>query len=61
MPPLKDLKEIFEVPSIYAEETWHSPSGRLVREIVFGVNDGVISTIGFLFGVAGALSAIKQF
>ncbi len=55
MPPFKDLKELFEIPRIYAEETWHSPSGRLVREIVFGINDGVISTIGFLFGMVGAV------
>ncbi len=56
MPPLKDLKEILEVPRIYEEETWHSPAGRFVREIVFGINDGVISTIGFLFGVTKALA-----
>lgn len=56
MPPLKDLKELFEVPRIYAEETWHSPAGRLVRELVLGVNDGVISTVGFLFGVVGAFT-----
>lgn len=56
MSPLKELKELFEIPRIYEEEAWHSPAGRLVREVVFGVNDGVISTIGFLFGVAGALA-----
>lgn len=56
MPPFKDLKELFEIPRIYAEETWHSPAGRLVREIVFGINDGVISTVGFLFGILGALA-----
>jgi VIT1/CCC1 family predicted Fe2+/Mn2+ transporter len=56
MPPIKELKELVEVPSIYAEETWHSPAGRLVREIVFGVNDGVISTVGFLVGMAGAFA-----
>jgi len=59
MPPLKDLKELFEIPRIYEEEAWHSPAGRLVREIVFGVNDGVISTVGFIFGVAGALADHK--
>ena len=55
MPPSKKLEEIFEIPRIYEEEKWHSPAGRLVREVVFGLNDGVVSTIGFLFGVAGAL------
>lgn len=56
MPPLKGLKELFEVPRIYEEEAWHSPEGRRVREIVFGMNDGVISTISFLLGVVGALA-----
>lgn len=57
MPPLKELKEIFEIPRIYEEEAWHSPAGRLVREIVFGINDGVISTISFLLGIVGALAS----
>lgn len=57
MPPLKELKEIFEIPRIYEEEAWHSPSGRLVREVVFGINDGVISTVSFLFGVVGAFAS----
>lgn len=56
MPPFKDLKELLEIPRIYEEESWHSPSGRLIREIVFGINDGVISTIGFIFGIAGAFA-----
>jgi len=56
MPSFKDLKELLEIPRIYQEENWHSPGGRILREIVFGISDGVISTIGFLFGVAGALA-----
>ena len=54
MPPFKDLKELLEIPRIYQEESWHSPQGRLLREVVFGVNDGVVTTLGFLFGMAGA-------
>ncbi len=57
MQPLEGLKEIFEAPRIYQEEAWHSPSGRLVREMVFGMNDGMVSTVGFLFGVTGALAS----
>lgn len=57
MPPFKDLKEILEVPRIYEEENWHSPGGRAIRDIVFGVNDGIVSTIGFLVGIAGAFSS----
>jgi VIT1/CCC1 family predicted Fe2+/Mn2+ transporter len=36
------------------EEGWHSPRGRAIREIVFGVHDGLITTIGFLSGVNAA-------
>jgi VIT1/CCC1 family predicted Fe2+/Mn2+ transporter len=39
----------------FHEEAWHTPQGRLVRELIFGVNDGVISTIGFLAGVTATL------
>lgn len=54
---IKELKEIFEIPRIYEEEAWHSPAGRLVREVVFGINDGVISTVSFLFGVVSAFAS----
>jgi len=57
LPPFKELREVFEIPRIYEEEAWHSPAGRLVREIVFGMNDGVISTVSFLLGVVGALAS----
>ena len=60
MPPLKELKEILEVPRIYEEENWHSPGGRALREVVFGVNDGIVSTVGFLVGIAGAFSSRKM-
>src|SRR5574337_1923131 len=36
------------------EEGWHSPKGRAIREIVFGMHDGLITTIGFLSGVNAA-------
>ena len=60
MSSLKDLKEVLEVPRIYEEETWHSPGGRALREVVFGVNDGVVTTIGFLLGIAGAFSSRRM-
>lgn len=56
MSSLKHLKELFQTPRIYQQEAWHSPAGRFVRELVFGVNDGIVSTVGFVFGVAGALT-----
>jgi vacuolar iron transporter family protein len=41
--------------AIMRGETWHEPLGRLLREIVFGMNDGLISQLGFVAGVSGAL------
>ncbi len=40
-PPLAD----------FHDETWHTPKGKLIREVVFGMNDGLITTIGFIAGV----------
>ncbi len=36
-------------------EDWHTPKGRFIREVMFGMNDGLISTIGFVAGATGAL------
>lgn len=41
----------------FHSEEWHSPKGRFIRDVMFGVNDGLVSTIGF---VAGATSALMQ-
>ncbi len=35
-------------------EPWHLREGTLLRHFVFGVEDGLISTLGFLAGVSGA-------
>src|SRR2546425_8776276 len=43
----------------FHDEAWHTPQGRLVREVIFGLNDGVISTIGFLAGVTATLSDVR--
>jgi vacuolar iron transporter family protein len=40
----------------YHGEEWHTPKGRAIREVVFGTNDGLITTLGFLAGVTGAIS-----
>lgn len=39
------------------EEGWHSPKGRAVREVVFGMHDGLITTLGFLSGVNAATAS----
>jgi len=35
-------------------EGWHNPSGKRVREILYGMMDGTVSTLGFLMGLYGA-------
>jgi VIT1/CCC1 family predicted Fe2+/Mn2+ transporter len=40
--------------AILRGESWHEPLGRVLREIVFGMNDGLISQLGFVAGVSGA-------
>lgn len=37
-------------------EDWHTPRGRVIREIIFGMNDGLVTTVGFLAGVTGSIS-----
>jgi VIT1/CCC1 family predicted Fe2+/Mn2+ transporter len=37
-------------------EDWHTPKGRAIREVIFGMNDGLVTTIGFLAGVTGSIS-----
>jgi VIT1/CCC1 family predicted Fe2+/Mn2+ transporter len=51
-PPVSRLAEPLKR---FHDEAWHTPQGRLVREIIFGLNDGVISTVGFLAGVTATL------
>ena len=49
------LARLAEPLKRFHDEAWHTPQGRLVRELIFGLNDGVISTIGFLAGVTATL------
>ena len=39
----------------FHSEEWHTPKGRFIRDVMFGMNDGLVSTIGFLAGATGAL------
>ena len=40
-------------------ESRHYPSFGLVREVIFGLNDGIVSTFSLLAGVTGALISWK--
>ena len=42
--------------SPHQHEDWHTPRGRAIREIIFGMNDGLVTTIGFLAGVTSSIS-----
>jgi predicted membrane protein (TIGR00267 family) len=46
------------VDAILNRETWHTTGGGGMRELVFGVNDGLVSTLSLVSGVAGA--AVSQ-
>jgi VIT1/CCC1 family predicted Fe2+/Mn2+ transporter len=37
-------------------ELWHMPRGRAIREVIFGMNDGLITTLCFLAGVSSAIT-----
>jgi len=55
----KDLKAMAlgtgrGVEAILNRETWHTAGGGAMRELVFGVNDGLVSTLSLVSGVAGA-------
>jgi len=57
--PSSALRRLAEPLKRYHDEAWHTPQGRLIREIIFGVNDGVISTLGFLAGVTATLGETR--
>ena len=40
-------------------EIWHSPRGRKIREIVLGMNDGVVTVVGFLGGLTGSAFPVR--
>ena len=48
------LKE-FGARPVYLDEAWHSPEGRAIREVIYGATDGLVTSLGFVIGVFGAL------
>ncbi len=40
--------------TILSRESWHKGGGGSMRELIFGVNDGLVSTLSLVSGVAGA-------
>ena len=50
----KILQELGGRPG-YLDEAWHSPKGKLIREVIYGATDGLVTSLGFVIGVYGAL------
>lgn len=40
----------------FHDEEWHTPKGRAIREVVFGMNDGLVTTIAFVAGASKTLA-----
>src|SRR4030042_6292200 len=38
-------------------EDWHTPKGRLIRDIVYAVDTGLITTVAFLAGVSALIES----
>lgn len=45
-----------DVSPLHHHEDWHTPKGRAIREVIFGMNDGLVTTIGFLAGVTSSIA-----
>ena len=39
----------------YLDEAWHSQKGKAIREVIYGATDGLVTSLGFVIGVFGAL------
>lgn len=55
---LEDFKSLESIDYLkkFHDEDWHTPRGRAIREIVFGANDGLVSTMGFVAGITGSIA-----
>lgn len=53
---LKSKDDVQHPHKKYHDEDWHTPKGRQIREVVFGMNDGLVSTVGFVAGVTGSIN-----
>jgi len=51
---LQEIKGIKAANKIIMSEPWHVPGGGLIREFVFGAEDGMLGTLGVVTGIVGA-------
>ncbi len=47
-------------PYVHEEKVRHTPKARSIREVVFGVNDGLVSITGLVVGVSASHMASRQ-
>ncbi len=53
--PQQPVLEGIGGPPPYFQEAWHSPRGKAIREVIYGATDGLVTSLGFVIGVYGAL------
>ncbi len=51
----RSVLEEFGARPAYLDEAWHSTKGRAIREVIYGATDGLVTSLGFVIGVFGAL------
>jgi predicted membrane protein (TIGR00267 family) len=51
---VRSTEQYLTTKNFHAEE-WHTAKGRILREVIFGCNDGLVTTLGFLAGVTGSI------
>jgi vacuolar iron transporter family protein len=40
----------------YHNELWHTPKGKFLKDIIFGANDGIVTTVAFMIATIHAIS-----
>lgn len=51
-----NLKLTPEQVKNYHNELWHTPQGRFLRDLIFGANDGIVTTVAFIIATMHAVS-----
>ncbi len=54
---MKSEAHVARHPQDYADETWHGNGATALRQLVFGVNDGLVATVGLVAGLTFAGSS----
>lgn len=49
--------EIMNHPESYTHEVWHGSAATTIRQVVFGMNDGLVATVGLVAGLTFARSS----